>query len=192
MSFFEYQSVIQVDLSLPAQIFYDVPVDGGLVCSAGVGISASQGNVDGASDLFIQQNVPAKVLDLGVGAERKLTDTAGTWIPFPISLRGALMIRPVVGDATPTNTPDLAAVEHPLEQRLNVYPNPGKGMIYLDAGLPAGNWTIQVVDMLGQHVVRFPWSTEINMTSLPNGWYTLLIQDQEGHPLARRQIILQD
>ena len=102
------------------------------------------------------------------------------------------MIRPVVGDETPTNTPDLAAVEHPLEQHLRVYPNPSRGMIYLDAGMPTGTWTIQVVDMLGHPVVSFPWSPQIDMGQLPSGWYTLLIRDQDGQPLARRPVILQD
>lgn len=142
-------------------------------------------NVDDPIPVGYDKNHPS-------GSDHAWLNTAGTWIPFPISLRGALMIRPVVGDETPTNTPDLAAVEHPLEQHLQVYPNPSRGMIYLNAGLPAGPWTVQLLDMLGHPVVNFPWSPQIDMGQLPSGWYTLLIRDEDGQPLARRQLILQD
>lgn len=142
-------------------------------------------NVDDPIPVGYDKNNPS-------GSDHAWLNTAGTWIPFPLSLRGALMIRPVVGDETPTNTPDLAALEHPLERHLNVYPNPSKGMIYLDAGILTGQWTIQVVDMLGHPVVNFPWSPQIDMGHLPTGWYTLLVRDEDGQLLARRQVIMQD
>ena len=102
------------------------------------------------------------------------------------------MIRPVVGNQTPTNTPDLADVEHPLEASLKIYPNPSQGMIWLDAGIPSGHWTIQVIDMLGRNVVSFPWSAMVDLDQLPSGWYALLIRDEQGLPIARRQVIMQD
>ncbi len=142
-------------------------------------------NVDNSIPVGYDKNNPD-------GSQHAWLNTSGSWLKFPISLQGALMIRPVVGDHTPTNTPDLAAVEHPLEASLKVYPNPSRGMIWLDAGLPAGQWTIQVVDMLGRNIVSFPWSAMVDLHQLPSGWYSLLVHDEQGRTLARRQVILQD
>ncbi len=142
-------------------------------------------NVDNSIPVGYDKNNPA-------GSQHAWLNTSGTWVPFPISLQGALMIRPVVGNQTPTNTPDLADVEHPLEASLKIYPNPSQGMIWLDAGIPSGQWTIQVVDMLGRHVVSFPWSAMVDLDQLPSGWYALLIRDENGLPIARRQVIMQD
>lgn len=142
-------------------------------------------NVDNSIPIGYDKNNPG-------GSEFAWLNTSGSWFKFPISLQGALMIRPVVGDETPTNTPDLAEVIHPLETSLTVYPNPSRGVIQLDAGIPSGQWQIQITDIMGRHVVSFPWSPVIDLDRLPAGWYALLIRDEDGRPIARRQIILQD
>ncbi len=142
-------------------------------------------NVDNSIPIGYDKNNPG-------GSEYAWLNTSGTWIKFPASLRGALMIRPVVGDETPNNTPDLVSVNHPLETSLTVYPNPSTGTIWLDAGMPSGQWNIQITDIMGRHVVSFPWSPVIDLDRLPAGWYALLIRDADGQPIARRQIIMQD
>ncbi|MCF8237997.1 MAG: T9SS type A sorting domain-containing protein [Saprospiraceae bacterium] len=142
-------------------------------------------NVDNSIPVGYDKNNPT-------GSQHAWLNTQGSWAPFPVSLQGALMIRPVVGSQTPTNTPDLADVEHPLEASLKIYPNPSQGMIYLDAGIPTGKWSIQVMDIMGRNVVSFPWSAMVDLDQLPSGWYALMIRDEDGRPIARRQIIMQD
>jgi hypothetical protein len=67
---------------------------------------------------------------------------------------------------------------------LKIYPNPTTGLITLDWGIKAVTMNIEVVNPLGQHVLHDELHgqshKEINIGSLPNGVYYLVIKDEQG------------
>lgn len=143
-------------------------------------------NVDDPIPVGFDKNNPA-------GADWAWGNTTGSWFKFPGSLRGALMIRPVFGPDTPTHTPDLADLDlvHPLHQQLQVYPNPARDFVRLNAGIPAEpGWSLEVGDALGKSLFRVPWSEELSLGRLPEAWYTLLVRDRQGEVLAVRKLVI--
>ena len=143
-------------------------------------------NADNPIPVGYDKNTPA-------GSDHAWLNTDGKWLPFPGSLRGALMIRPVVGNETPDHTPDLVSVEeHPLEQILKVYPNPSSGHIFLDPGMAEQGWQLKVLDAQGQLLVALPWSRSIDLSGAASGQYLLFVYDHRGRPIAQRQIVLLD
>lgn len=141
-------------------------------------------NADNPIPVGYDKNTPA-------GSDHAWLNTEGKWLPFPGSLRGALMIRPVVGDEVPDHTPDLVGLDvHPLQELLRVHPNPTTGYLLLEPGIPDQGWQIRIGDMMGRPLAVLPWSRSIDLSGASSGVYWLVVHDVQGTPIARRQIVI--
>src|SRR5688500_10159071 len=58
----------------------DVPVDGGVVAVVGFLVGLAGGEVDGAGDLFVEENVLHGLRHVGVETDRELADVAGAFV----------------------------------------------------------------------------------------------------------------
>src|SRR5262245_11734303 len=67
---------VHLDLPTLPQVADHVPVDGGLVEAARLGIRAADGEVDGATDLLVEQDLPGAVGDAVVGPDPELAEAA--------------------------------------------------------------------------------------------------------------------
>ncbi len=100
-------------------------------------------------------------------------NSGGGWSPFPATIQGAVMIRPVVGDAIVfnTSTEDLTQAEG-----LSIFPNPSRHEIRFQ--VEGGYKSAMIFDALGRNVLTTNSTENINISSLANGLYFIhLIQD---------------
>src|SRR4051794_34265783 len=76
--------LLPVDLDVPAgaEVYDHVPVQAGLVLVAGFRVAGTQGEVDGAADLFVEERVLRVAPDLEVGADGALAEFAAAGIHF--------------------------------------------------------------------------------------------------------------
>src|SRR6478735_1580200 len=63
-----------------ANVADHVPVDGGLVGAAGVGVAGAEGHVDGAPDFLVKQDLLGELGDAEVGAEGEFAETASAQV----------------------------------------------------------------------------------------------------------------
>lgn len=141
-------------------------------------------NADNPIPVGYDKNTPA-------GSDHAWLNTDGKWLPFPGSLRGALMLRPVVGNETPNHTPDLVSLdEHLLERELLVYPNPSSGHFRLETAMAGPGWRIRIIDPMGGSVIAIPWSSSLDLSRASGGLYWLLVEDRDGKIIARRHLVV--
>lgn len=113
----------------------------------------------------------------------------GVWEPFPGSLRGALMIRPVFGPDTPTHTPDLAHSEDVVAMAgdLRLFPNPATSFLQLTtAAASRAEWRIFCTDATGRPVFDRNWTEWMDLSGMAEGLYFLGLKDREGRLLQVR------
>src|SRR5215207_6055406 len=67
---------VGVNLTLPAEVADDVPVQSGLVLRPAVGEARAKRQVDGAADLLVEEDVPRPAVDLVVQPEGELAEDA--------------------------------------------------------------------------------------------------------------------
>ncbi|MBK6905491.1 MAG: T9SS type A sorting domain-containing protein [Saprospirales bacterium] len=109
-----------------------------------------------------QQNL---FYDLGTGFE-----------PFPAALRGAPLLRAIVGSETPIDTrveeqPNRAAA-------IRLFPNPSTGWVQVEGGAQAA---FGLYNTMGQLLLRGSLQDgRLDMGGLPNGLYILNIRTEEG------------
>lgn len=112
------------------------------------------------------------------------------WFDLPGPVRGALMIRPVVGGESPGYTP----VEEPVaaEPQLQVFPNPASDQLQLllDGQAPDDRFVLQLFDTAGRQVYRGQARQTVNVSRLPAGVYHLLLQRTEDGMAIRRKVII--
>ncbi len=97
----------------------------------------------------------------------------GEWLPT--LYEGALMIRPVFGPQTITNTP-----AEPIKREMKVYPNPVRHNI-LNIELPqnlTGNYEVRIFDTSGRMVANYHNQNTLDVSSLVNGMYFLQVTSQ--------------
>lgn len=81
---------------------------------------------------------------------------------------------------------DLALVE--------LFPNPASHSLQLSAGeLPSGSWKIRIFNVGGQEVfgnfpreLAAPFITELEVSGLSPGLYSLILEDEKGHRVVKR------
>jgi hypothetical protein len=75
---------------------------------------------------------------------------------------------------------------------LNVFPNPGKGKFYLEAGMLNSEMSLVITDILGREIWKktsFGNSLEtIDLTSQPGGIYVLTLRTP-GFSLSKKMVI---
>jgi hypothetical protein len=69
LAVFLEELAVHVERAVLAQVLDHVPVQGGFVDAAGFRVGLAEGEVDGAADLFVEQDVFDEALDVVVGAD---------------------------------------------------------------------------------------------------------------------------
>ncbi len=112
-------------------------------------------------------------------------NTFGEWIPT--IYEGALMIRPVFGQALITHTPEFEEKE-----QVNVYPNPVRGQrIMIDHPFNHDhNSEVRIFDTTGRLVYSGRFEKETDISSLGNGLYLLqIVNHGQSKTITSRFII---
>lgn len=105
------------------------------------------------------------------------TGALGEWENLPLGFEGALMIRPVVGSATPNSTEVAVNTEEPiLSELMNIFPNPATQL--LNINLKQGNpndYLFTLSNSIGQVVYQSSFKDQIMLDNYQNGLYFLKI-----------------
>jgi len=116
-------------------------------------------------------------------------NVAGKWLNSAFS--GSLMIRPMVGKPIPLGIPVIKTESF----KLNLFPNPCSGNIlqlnvaWTDPS-DQGNYSLCISNLLGQVVLRLPYSLTIDVGSLPPGIFFLELKDNQGIRCGSEKFIL--
>ena len=115
--------------------------------------------------------------------------TATEWLPIlPGGLvDGAIMIRPVLGDVTPYNTP-VEEVTTPSEE-ISLFPNPTSNTLNV-RNYGESNVNFQIVDANGKLVKKGILTGTIDTADLLNGMYFLRINDLEKGMITKRFVVV--
>ncbi|MFN3556772.1 MAG: T9SS type A sorting domain-containing protein [Bacteroidales bacterium] len=112
-------------------------------------------------------------------------NTSGEWLPT--IFQGALMIRPVFGEAFFTSTPALQP------QQFSIYPNPVRGntlQVQPDIHQQYPGANLSVFDATGRLLGTFPLQDQNDISALPNGMYLIRISDAAGNSLQTTKLII--
>ena len=137
----------------------------------------------GAFYIGIEQRYDA-VINIGLDAttdnsQYNFINTNGSWQPS--SMRGSLMIRPVVGSSY------YIGMEEQPEANLRLYPNPVRNTLCLDGDIDNGQ--VSIYDLTGRKVYQGIFANEISVTSLINGLYFINIITESGQVINQKFII---
>ncbi len=102
---------------------------------------------------------------------------------------GSIMIRPVLGSAlTITSVKDTQYINNGT--LMNIWPNPTSDYINIDPGdlQLYGSSDISIVDLNGHVLMKVPFSEKVDISSLKDGMYFLLISSN-GRPVGYNRII---
>ncbi len=104
--------------------------------------------------------------------------------------KGASMIRPVVGNFTPPNTP----VDELLAEDLmfNVYPNPSNGIMNLDIGdEDISDFEISIFNSIGQLMKHQKLDNlQLDMSMVENGVYYLQLKNLKTRQFTTRKVLI--
>jgi hypothetical protein len=103
-------------------------------------------------------------------------------------LNGSLMIRPVVGD--PLVISGIEDTYYKGRNAVRIWPNPAGDYINLDAGdqLLTGIAEISIIDLSGRQIIKVPFTDRLDISSLQNGYYIVVIS-VKGKPVSFNRII---
>jgi hypothetical protein len=113
------------------------------------------------------------------------------WSKFSSGIQGSLMIRPVFGSSTNTNSPTNEPVGNAGTSGIKVYPNPTTG--HLNFTLKNGNFhdfKLTVFNNLGQPVSQSALERNLYIGNLPGGIYHLRFLNEKTGELFSERIIL--
>lgn len=116
-------------------------------------------------------------------------NSTGQWTTS--SYTGSLMIRPVVGKPIPLAIGEQHAGNIPL----TIYPNPCSSAT-LNLRIPEQSQqslqgsTLTVFNLFGQSLIRQPYSTAVDVSTLSNGLYLLEMKDRDGMRMGVTRFII--
>ena len=140
-----------------------------------------------AGDFYISwQQVTSTEIPVGLdknnpqGTEQAFyTTTAGeVWNPFPSSIKGAIMFRPVLGDVTPQSTATSTREIQNISDWMTIYPNPTKERLFFN--LKNGSYDdyeMILFNSLGQAVLQTRLENQLSLINFPNGMYFAKIRN---------------
>lgn len=125
------------------------------------------------------------------GADFIFRNLGSGWGPYPEFLtRGALMIRPVVGNERQgfTNVSELDQADSPIK----VYPNPVRDQLFieLEDGALFGDFEYEMYDGLGQRLLSGQLERQIDVSKMPAGMYVLRIVDWSSNQMYSQRVII--
>ncbi len=116
-------------------------------------------------------------------------NAGGGWEPFPSTLEGAIMLRPVVGAGVLFTTPntDLEA-----DGFFNIYPNPADEVLVFQTH-SGDNFEgdIRILDVSGKTVLSSDFMEFIPTVQLENGIYFIQINDWETGQIYHHKVVVQ-
>ncbi len=136
-------------------------------------------------DFYIgwQQVTPAAFgipvgLDYQHPCECNFANLGGSWQPFPQSIRGALMIRPVFGDEAPRNTTAGTADLRQASEVARIFPVPASDAVYIQllTGLDPSAFRMQVADALGRNLYHGPLTDVLPLDPMPQGVLIVVLE----------------
>ncbi|MEL6832028.1 MAG: T9SS type A sorting domain-containing protein [Bacteroidota bacterium] len=156
-------------LEIPAGTFY-VGWEQGTTCQFGrcIAVGYDRNRPRGLNNIFVNP---------GAG-----------WEPISGVTNGSLMLRPVMAGDPPvgtTSTDDILA-----EERLLIYPNPSRDLVYLQGPEWASKATVEVFANTGQLILQQAYAETLNISTLPAGAYFVRLQDQAGNYTAPQRLIV--
>lgn len=109
----------------------------------------------------------------------------------PVSQRGAMMIRPVVGSETPNDSETVSTTELFLPELMSIYPNPTTGEVNVQ--LLAGNYQdyqVSVFNTLGQQIVQQTLPRQLDLSRQTAGIYFLQFIHKETLATGNYKLVL--
>jgi len=103
-------------------------------------------------------------------------------------VHGSIMIRPVVG--APLIVTSVEKPSYNIEKQMNIWPNPAKDFINIEEGelhLFESSF-ISIIDLNGRELIKVPFSQRIDISSLRDGMYILIISTN-GIPVGYNRIM---
>lgn len=102
------------------------------------------------------------------------------------TVRGSLMIRPVVGSSYYVGVKE----EHQdNEASMTVYPNPSHGTFHIALSDNIVAETVMVYDVTGRMVVNCPFAADMELGGLKSGFYIVSVVDREGNSYKQKLMI---
>ena len=122
---------------------------------------------------------------------RQFFNNGGNWNILNFSIKGALMIRPIVGDEPPIFSP---VEEIPGDElAVTLFPNPVRDRLFvrLPGEAPAGALRYQLFDVQGRRLQGGPLvGQEVDVSRVPAGVYWLLLEEATTGRVARRKVVV--
>jgi hypothetical protein len=103
-------------------------------------------------------------------------------------MAGSIMIRPVVG--APLKITAIDDTFYKNKNLMNFWPNPAKDYINVSPGdlQLSGSAYISIIDLNGHELIKVPYSERVDISSLHDGMYFLIIR-LNGQPVAYNRLI---
>jgi hypothetical protein len=103
-------------------------------------------------------------------------------------VQGSIMIRPVVG--APLIVTSVEKPTYNIEKQMNIWPNPAKDFINIEQGELNlfESSIISIIDLNGRELIKVPFSQRIDISSLRDGMYILIISTN-GIPVGYNRIM---
>ena len=110
----------------------------------------------------------------------------GAWSQSQVS--GSIMIRPVLG--SPLKITSVKETSYKNKNKLNFWPNPAKEYINIDTGDSQlnGSAYIKITDLSGHDLINIPYSERVDISSLHDGMYIVVITIN-GMPVSYNRLI---
>ena len=110
----------------------------------------------------------------------------GDWSQSQVS--GSIMIRPVLG--SPLKITSVKETSYKNKNKLNFWPNPAKEYINIDTGDSQlnGSAYIKITDLSGHDLINIPYSERVDISSLHDGMYIVVITIN-GMPVSYNRLI---
>jgi hypothetical protein len=110
----------------------------------------------------------------------------GAWNQSQVS--GSIMIRPVLG--SPLKITSVKETSYKNKNKLNFWPNPAKDYINIDTGDSHlnGSAYIKITDLNGHELINIPYSERVDISSLHDGMYVVVITIN-GIPVSYNRLI---
>ena len=122
-------------------------------------------------------------------AKNCFANVSSGWASFEeLGVSGALMVRAVMGNSIPNQT----KVEEVAVSKVKIFPNPAANEIQIqieDSKFNPSN--ISLTDMIGTTLLNLPFQSNINISSIAEGFYLLKLTDENNNRQIIRKLIIQ-
>lgn len=121
--------------------------------------------------------------------ENNFYNAGAGWENFPSTLQGAILLRPIVGDAEviSTQTEDI-----PAETFFNIYPNPANEVLVFNTlNGDDFNGGIEIFDVAGKQLLSSEYQEFIPVIDLADGIYFIKLTDWETSIRYNMKIVVQ-